>query len=98
MSNPKDSNNNNNLLERIAEDAKYSLANLHGKGIEKNLEKAFYWYQRAAENGNKFAMNGLAICYKNGEGTEKSLEKASYWSQKLAKCDHMKEQKDIKEQ
>ena len=24
-----------------------------GKGIEKDLEKAFYWYQQAAENGNE---------------------------------------------
>ncbi len=49
-----------------------------------NLEKAFYWYQKAAENGNKAAMNNLAIHYENGKGTEKNLEKAFYWYQKAA--------------
>ncbi len=53
-------------------------------GIEKNLEKVFYWYQKAAENGNKDAINNLAIHYKNGEETEKNLEKAFYWYQKAA--------------
>ncbi len=24
----------------------------NGKGTEKNLEKVFYWYQKAAENGD----------------------------------------------
>ncbi|PKK63478.1 kinase-like protein [Rhizophagus irregularis] len=56
----------------------------NGKGTEKNLEKAFYWYQKAAEKGYIDAMNSLAICYKNGEGTEKNLEKAFYWYQKAA--------------
>ncbi|PKC51179.1 hypothetical protein RhiirA1_484349 [Rhizophagus irregularis] len=32
----------------------------NGKGTEKNLEKAFLWYQKAAENGNEDAMNNLA--------------------------------------
>ena len=45
---------------------------------EKNLEKVFYWYQKAAENDNKDAINNLAIHYKNGEGIEKNLEKAFY--------------------
>ncbi|CAB4441454.1 unnamed protein product [Rhizophagus irregularis] len=62
-----------NSLERSAEN-----------GIEKNLEKAFYWYQKAAENGFTNAMYYLAICYDNGEGTEKNLEKAFYWYQKAA--------------
>uniref|UniRef100_U9V3V1 Protein kinase domain-containing protein n=1 Tax=Rhizophagus irregularis (strain DAOM 181602 / DAOM 197198 / MUCL 43194) TaxID=747089 RepID=U9V3V1_RHIID len=60
----------------------------NGEGTEKNLEKAFYWYQKAAENaaenGNEVAMNNLAICYENGNGTEKNLEEASYWYQKAA--------------
>src|SRR5437773_4818974 len=49
----------------------------NGEGTEKNLEKAFYWYQKAAENGNNDAMNNLAYSYYNGEGTETNLEKAA---------------------
>ena len=53
-----------------------------GEGIEKNLEKAFYWYQKAAESGFEIAQNNFALLYKNGEGTEKNIEKAFYWYQK----------------
>ncbi|CAB4428139.1 unnamed protein product [Rhizophagus irregularis] len=59
----------------------------NGKGTEKNLEKAFHLYQKAAENDEENAMNSLAICYENGEGTEKNLEKAFYWYQKGAEND-----------
>ncbi|GES99793.1 kinase-like domain-containing protein [Rhizophagus clarus] len=55
-----------------------------GEGIEINLERAFYWYQKAAENGIKEVMIDLAGCYENGEGTEKNLEKAFYWNKKAA--------------
>ena len=51
------------------------------KKTEKNLEKAFYWFQKAAENGNIDAMNNLVICYKNGEGTEKNLKEFYHWYQ-----------------
>src|SRR4051794_38075525 len=66
----------------------------NGGGTEKNLEKAFYWYQKAAEYGNNNAMNSLAICYKNGEGTEKNLEKAFYWYQKAAENGKINESYD----
>ncbi|RIA78640.1 hypothetical protein C1645_842787 [Glomus cerebriforme] len=56
----------------------------NGFGTEENLEKAFYWYQKAAENGNSDAMCNLAIFYENGFGTEENLEKAFYWCQKAA--------------
>ncbi|GBB97619.1 hypothetical protein RclHR1_30140001 [Rhizophagus clarus] len=61
-----------------------------GEGIEINLEKAFYWYHKAAENGNKKAMFNLSNNYKNGEGTEKNLEKAFYWYQKAVEDDDEK--------
>src|SRR5438105_4476132 len=59
----------------------YNLAYLYFKSDEK-IEKAFYWFQKAAENGYKVAQHNLALYY-NGEGTEKNLEKALYWSQKV---------------
>ncbi|CAB4484458.1 unnamed protein product [Rhizophagus irregularis] len=56
----------------------------NGEGTGKDLEKAFHWYQKAAENDNTGAMDNLAICYYHGEGTEKNLEKAFHWYQKAA--------------
>ncbi|RIA86964.1 hypothetical protein C1645_878345, partial [Glomus cerebriforme] len=57
-------------------------------GIEKNSEKAFYWCQKAAENGHYIAQFNLAICYESGKGTEINLEKAFYWYQKAAENGH----------
>jgi TPR repeat protein len=34
-----------------------------GVGTEKNLEKAFYWYQKAAENGDDEAILNLNKVY-----------------------------------
>src|SRR2546430_2679191 len=51
---------------------------------EKNLEKAFYWYQKAAENGYNDAQCNIAYLHYIGEETEKNLEKAFYWYQKAA--------------
>jgi TPR repeat protein len=52
----------------------------NGEGTEKNLEKAFDWYQKAAENGHTNAIFDLAICYYS----EKNLKKAFHWHQKAA--------------
>ncbi|GET65661.1 uncharacterized protein OCT59_027343 [Rhizophagus irregularis] len=64
----------------------FDLADFYyiGKGTEKNLEKSFHWYQKAAENDHEEAMLNLFICYENGEGTEKDSEKAFYWYKKAA--------------
>ena len=65
-------------------DRQFHLELLYHYGVktEKNLEKAFYWYEKAAENDDNNAMYNLAICYENGIGTELNLEKAFYWYQK----------------
>jgi TPR repeat protein len=46
---------------------------VNGKGTEINLEKAFHWFQKATENGDKEAMYNSATYYKNGEETEVNL-------------------------
>ncbi len=89
----KDNIGTNEDLYKAAEngdiESQYSLATLYyeGKETEKNLEKAFYWYQKAAENGFERAQYNLARLYENGEGTEKNLEKAFYWYQKAAEME-----------
>jgi len=66
-----------------------------GEGTEKNLEKAFHWYQKAAENGHIKAQNNLALLYEKGEGTEKNLEEAFYWYQKAAENGDIKAQYNL---
>src|SRR6266480_6980546 len=51
---------------------------------KKDLEKAFYWYKKAADKGHINAQYVLASLYKNGEGTEKNLKKAFKWYLKAA--------------
>ncbi|CAB4417936.1 unnamed protein product [Rhizophagus irregularis] len=76
----------------------FNLANRYrdGEGTEKDLEKAFHWYQKAAENGHTNAMFNLAICHKNGEGTEKNLEKALQWYQKAAENGKVNPKNEVK--
>src|SRR3989442_349425 len=91
MSNSTNINDDKDILESLYNyTTRYNLARLYyllynnGKGSEKNLEKTFYWSQKAAESGNDNAQYDLALLYYNGEGTEKNLEKAFYWYQKAA--------------
>ncbi|GBC52681.2 kinase-like domain-containing protein [Rhizophagus irregularis DAOM 181602=DAOM 197198] len=64
----------------------FNLANryIDKEGKEKDLEKAFYWYQKAAENEYKDAQFKLGLCYEEGIGIEKDEAKAFYWYQKTA--------------
>ena len=59
----------------------------NGEGIEKDLEKALYWYQKAAENEYIKAQYDLALLYQEGKKIEKNFKKALYWYQKIATND-----------
>lgn len=48
-----------------------------GRGGDK--QQAFYWFEKAAENGLPGGMVMLANRYMLGEGVEKDLVKAYYW-------------------
>lgn len=56
-----------------------------GDGVKKNEQKAFYWYQKAAENSRFYdAQMELARCYANGIGTQKDDVVAGQMFQRLA--------------
>src|SRR5436190_535378 len=102
--NIKDPNININWLIQSAkngdDDEQHNLGLLlydynDDEGTEKNLEKAFHWFQKAAEKDHIKAQYKLALLYYNGEGTENNLEKAFYWFQKAAKKDHIKAQYNL---
>lgn len=56
----------------------------YGRGVVKNYEKAFYWYKKAAEQGNTNAQMMLAFMYFNAQGTVKDIDASIYWNKKAA--------------
>ncbi|NQU71408.1 MAG: SEL1-like repeat protein, partial [Rhodospirillales bacterium] len=66
--------------------AQYNLAVMYlkGRGVEKNLARAFDLQQRAAKGGLAAAQHGLAIMYYRGEGAERDYRKAAEWFRRAA--------------
>ena len=64
--------------------AQFRLGSLYynGDGVERNLDKAKYWWEKAAEQGDSDAQVSLGSMYLYGEGVEQDLEKARYWIEK----------------
>ncbi len=48
--------------------------------IERNIEKAAYWYLKSAESGNRDSQDAISRLYSLGLGIEKNLEKAIEWA------------------
>ena len=57
----------------------------HGKGRERNLEKAFEYYLDGAKNGNKRAEEAVSTCYWNEEGVDQNYRAAAYWAARAAR-------------
>jgi TPR repeat protein len=62
-------------------DAQYKLADIFqkGRGVAKNPVHAFYWYQRAAQQGNLPAQFNVWYSYLTGEGTQANEQLANKW-------------------
>ncbi len=61
---------------------------LEGLGVEKDLSKALYWTERAAEHGDRDGQCNLAWFYEEAIGVPKDMEKAMYWYQQAALQEH----------
>ncbi len=61
---------------------------LDGIGVEKDLTKALYWTQRAAEHGDRDGQCNLAWIYEEGLGVPVDLDKAKHWYRLAALQDH----------
>jgi TPR repeat protein len=57
---------------------------LLGLGVEQNNQKAFYYFNQAAHDGDPLAQNELAFMYGVGKGTRRDYAKALTWYQKAA--------------
>ncbi|GBB92301.1 hypothetical protein RclHR1_00020004 [Rhizophagus clarus] len=60
--------------------------------LKTNYEKAFYYLQKAARNGCKFAQFNLGKCYQSGEGVKKDTRKAFELYKNSAKREYMNAQ------
>jgi serine/threonine-protein kinase len=67
-------------------DAQFALAFLYDKGwgVERDLDQAASWYQKAAEQGHLLAQMNLATMYEYGSGVPQSNELAFNWYRKAA--------------
>ena len=55
-----------------------------GKGVEKDLDKAFKWYEKAAKQNHAIAQNNLGVFYEQGLGVGKSSSNAARWYREAA--------------
>ena len=57
---------------------------LLGRGVQQNDEKAFYYFNKAAGEGDVLAQNELAYLYAAGKGTPRNNALAFRWYKKAA--------------
>jgi len=56
----------------------------NGDGVDKDINKAIYWFKKSVERGTSNAQYNLAIIYQYGDGIDKDNDKAIYWYKKSA--------------
>ena len=88
---------NSSQMEQLLDSAKggdsYSQLLLgykyyNGQDVTQDFEKAFQWYQKAAEQGYADAQIYLGMMYHNGEGISVDYIKAYMWFSLAAKKSH----------
>ena len=70
-------NKNNNPVIGVAE-SQFALGDLyeHGIYVDKDIDMAIYWYEKANLNGHKTAPNNLGVLYFRGDGVKIDFKKA----------------------
>ena len=48
----------------------------NGRGVERDLAKAFEWFQKAADKNHAMAQGELGYMYRSGQGVQKDYDKA----------------------
>ncbi len=60
----------------------YALMHELGLGIDQDLNQAFTWYQKSANQEHPKAQYNLGIFYALGKAGEKDITKSKYWIKK----------------
>ena len=55
-----------------------------GRSGSVDYTQALYWYHKAADAGNMYSMNSIAICYQQGKGVPQNDELAIEWFEKAS--------------
>lgn len=77
-------------LEKLAKDGDVRAQNQlgviyqKGSGIEQDMQKAVYWYAKAAEAGHPTSMANLGAMYLKGNGVPQDIGTAVTWFEKAA--------------
>ncbi len=68
----------------------FSLAQRYreGVGVDKDLQQAACWFEKAAAKGHVDAQFYLGAMYENGEGVEQNFKQAACWYKKAAEQGH----------
>lgn len=61
-----------------------------GIGVIKDYNKAFEWFEKAANQNDGEAQHYLGLLYLLGYGTEKDVHKGKVWLEKLCKNEYQK--------
>jgi TPR repeat protein len=56
----------------------------NNENILENQQKSYFWYNKAADQGDYFSQFALAKMYANGRGAPRNMQKAIYWHTKAA--------------
>ncbi len=74
--------------------SQYAVGEMYekGKGAEKDLKKAFDWYNKAAKQNNKKAAYKVGLFYLKGRGITKNYDQAYTWLKKSARKDYVRAQ------
>lgn len=74
---------------------KIAVSYMQGKGISKDLSKAFFWFEKAANQNHAEAQYYYATFILNGYSTVKSPEKSITWFEKSAQLGNINAQNSL---
>ncbi len=74
--------------------SQYAVGEMYekGRGVEKNLIKAFSWYSKAAAQGDKKSAYKVGLAYLKGKGAKRNYKNAHNWLKKSAEKNYVRAQ------
>ena len=82
-------------LHSIQDEKNKYKAIISNNKVEKDLNKAFYWNKKSAEQGNINAQYNMACMYYYGEGVDQNLDEAFKWFKEAAEKGHIESQYNL---